>query len=199
MKALAILVKNPVEGLVKTRLAASIGNSNAVEVYIDLLKHTQKVAKNFDHVFVFHAPDLNDAYVWNFAQNEVQIQGDLGAKMLNVFQTIFSKKYTEVVLIGSDCFDLTINIIDKAFAALSSNDVVYGPAVDGGYYLIGLKNKAPKSLFKGIPWSSPEVLGCSLQVLLQEKLSYELLQELNDVDEYADLPAGYKAKYPKSS
>lgn len=184
---LIIFVKNPVLGHCKTRLAAVIGAKNALEVYRMLLSHTHQVALKVqaDKV-VFYSQEVSHEDLWeaHAFQKQRQSQGDLGEKMQAAFQWGFSKGYTKIVLIGSDLIDLTVSDVEAAFKALDSNKTVFGPATDGGYYLIG-QSAMNTALFKGIPWSTEKVLAKSTEQL--DPGNYSLLTYKNDIDCLEDL------------
>jgi rSAM/selenodomain-associated transferase 1 len=93
--------------------------------------------------------------------------------------------HRKAVIIGSDCPGLTTLIINDAFAVLETNDIVLGPANDGGYYLLGCKKVYP-ALFEGIAWSTPYVLGQTIEKIENENLSYRLLDHLTDIDTLQD-------------
>lgn len=189
---LMIFVKNPRLGKVKTRLAKTIGNKKALEVYKELLSYTYYITKfiDFDKA-VFYSENIIDNDLWNTGafQKYVQVGGNLGAKMSNAFESVFSKGYEKVVIIGSDCFQLTAEIIERSFDLLDSNDAVIGPAKDGGYYLLGINSGVSeyKELFRNKIWSSNKVLPDTLTDLKKINNSYMLLETLSDVDYEEDL------------
>ncbi|MGZ8559233.1 MAG: TIGR04282 family arsenosugar biosynthesis glycosyltransferase, partial [Chitinophagaceae bacterium] len=98
---------------------------------------------------------------------------------------LFSKGYEKVQIIGSDCLELTSFIIEKGFSALDNTDVIIGPARDGGYYLLGLKDNHPL-LFKNIEWSTSRVLEQTIEACHANNLHYSMLELLNDIDEAED-------------
>ena len=184
---LIIFAKNPVLGHCKTRLAAGIGAKNALEIYHILLNHTHQVAlETLGDKVVFYSQEVSYEGLWeaNIFQKQRQSQGDLGEKMQAAFQWGFSKGYTKIVLIGTDLLDLTASDLEAAFKALDSNKTVFGPATDGGYYLIG-QSAMNASLFKGIPWSTEKVLAKSTEQLAPG--TYSLLTYKNDIDCLEDL------------
>ncbi|MBI3518497.1 MAG: TIGR04282 family arsenosugar biosynthesis glycosyltransferase, partial [Bacteroidetes bacterium] len=111
---------------------------------------------------------------------------ELGDKMGNAFVKAFNMKYKKVIIIGSDCLDLNENIISDAFKLLDEQEVVLGPARDGGYYLLGMRNYYPQ-LFKNKTWSSENVLLDTLLDLSNLNLSFKLLPTLSDIDVEKDL------------
>lgn len=187
--ALMVFIKNAEHGKVKTRLASSIGNEQALEVYKELLTHTLQVTKPVAaNKYVFYSERIEDDDNWqrnNFVQ-QLQSGERLGERMSNAFQKVFELGNAKAVIVGSDCFDLTTNIIANSFDALDDNDVVIGPALDGGYYLLGMKQHQ-KLLFENIEWSTPTVLADTLELCKQHGLSYTLLPALSDIDTISDL------------
>ena len=188
--ALIIFVKNPVEGQVKTRLAKTIGNSAAVAVYKQLLQHTFTITEHLTvDKFVFYGDDINDNDLWpsNIYQKHLQQGIDLGERMKNAFELVFNLKYDKAIIIGSDCYELTQQIIEEAFDELLINDTVIGPCNDGGYYLLGIKELITE-LFTNIKWSTDAVLPTTLYTFKNLQLQYGLLPALNDVDDEETLP-----------
>ncbi len=186
---LIIFTKNPEPGLVKTRLARSIGDKKALEVYEELRHHTaliaQNVAVNRTVCYSHFLPDA-DIFLTEHFNAQLQVGEDLGERMLNAIQRGFDEGFRRVVLIGTDCYELSAAILDSAFAVLKRADAVVGPASDGGFYLIGL-TKPIEELFLGREWSTKEVLSGTIEVLQRLALPYELLPELSDIDTFDDL------------
>ena len=117
-------------------------------------------------------------------KKEVQFVYDLGVKMEYAFQTAFENNYEKVLLIGSDLYDLEPSHINEAFEKLKNKDVVIGPTLDGGYYLVGLKKNYPE-IFKNKRWGTSSVRKDTLKNL--EKVDVHLLPILNDVDVVEDI------------
>ncbi|PIV97892.1 MAG: glycosyltransferase, partial [Flavobacteriaceae bacterium CG17_big_fil_post_rev_8_21_14_2_50_31_13] len=126
----------------------------------------------------------NDNWNPEIFQKYLQVEGDLGVKMQHAFKQSFEKGYEKVAIIGSDLFDLTPEIIQEAFHALETHEVVIGPAKDGGYYLLGMK-KLYQSVFENKNWGTATVLKETLEDLTNKKVF--LLEELNDVDVFEDI------------
>jgi len=188
-RLLMIFVKNPELGKVKTRLAQSIGDEKALAVYNNLLNKTGKVSSTVrSDKAVFYSEFVDDDDFWNnyLYQKYIQEGDDLGDKMKNAFSLAFERGYNQVVIIGSDCPELTTAIIEQAFESLDEKDVTIGPALDGGYYLLGM-SQLHKELFLNKQWSSENVLLDTLLDLKAKNISYELLETLSDVDYEADL------------
>ena len=184
---LIIFTRNPVLGKVKTRLAKTVGDKTALDIYTFLLKKTKEITLDSpcDKVVYYSEKIIkNDIWNCNSFRKEVQSGEDLGAKMKNSFYDAFENNYRKVVLIGSDIYDLESHHINEAFKKLETNDVVMGPALDGGYYLIGLKKMHPK-IFDNKRWGSSTVRKDTLKNL--EKVDVHLLPILNDVDVIEDI------------
>lgn len=184
-----IFAKNPEIGKVKTRLARTIGDKKALMIYLKLLEHTHAVA---DRVFadkaIFYSEKVQDFDILDYYKFPKFLQkgNDLGDKMERAFGQAFGQDYEKVVIIGSDCFELSTEIIEDAFTALDEHNVVIGPAQDGGYYLLGMDRHYPH-LFKSKNWSTEDVFLDTLLDVKKLKLSYNILPTLNDVDEEKDL------------
>ena len=115
-----------------------------------------------------------------------QATGDLGDRMKSAFYDAFQLNFSRVVMIGIDCPDLTINLLQDAFTGLKNHDLVLGKAADGGYYLIGLKQVIPE-LFQDIPWGTSQVLSFTQKIAEKLNLTTHLLPTLSDVDRPEDL------------
>ena len=182
-----IFTKNPVLGKVKTRLAKTIGNKAALQVYQILLTHTQAVAQlvNADReVHYSEKVEKNDFWNSAFFTKKQQKGADLGKRMAHAFEEGFRKNYTKIIIIGSDLYDIQPETIERAFQALETHQVVIGPAQDGGYYLLGMTSFIP-AIFQQKKWSTATVLKDTLADLKNH--SVKLLDSRNDIDTYNDL------------
>lgn len=186
-RALLIFVKNPIRGKVKTRVAQTAGTERALRIYRELLRHTRRVALQVDAArYVYyhsHLPPTDDWATPHFVRR-LQQGADLGARMQRALAEAL-QVHERAALIGSDCPRLQPHHLQKAFHLLDRCDVVLGPALDGGYYLIGLKQPQP-ALFSDIEWSTPLVLQRTVVRIEQEGLTHALLEPLPDVDVEAD-------------
>ncbi len=185
--ALIIFARQPELGKVKTRLAATVGNAKALEIYIRLLTHTREVAIASNATVFIFLTDASKTIFWNSFNCEVQSGASLGEKMKNAFEIIFTKGFKKCVIIGSDCPELSTEIINTAFNDLNNQDAVIGGAKDGGYYLLGTKKLIP-SLFKDKEWSTATVYEKTITDFKNQNLSYSILPVLNDLDEEKDIP-----------
>ena len=184
---LIIFTRNPVLGKVKTRLAKTVGDKTALDIYHFLLQKTKEVTKNIScDKTVYYSEKIIEDDLWNRSnyQKKEQFGKDLGEKMKNAIEDGFNKKYKKIIVIGSDLFDLKPSLISDAFKKLDNNDVVIGPATDGGYYLIGLK-KIHLKIFENKNWGTSTVREDTLKNL--EKVDVHLLPMLNDIDGIEDI------------
>lgn len=181
-----IFVKNLDIGTVKTRLAKTIGDYGAFEVYSELVKLTEHVTLNLEEDVKVYFSKKVFSDLWPNTSKHVQLGDNLGDRMLNAFTDGFDQGYDKIILIGSDLPDLNEQHIKKTISYLDNNDVVFGPADDGGYYLIGMNTLIP-NIFKDKPWSQPNLLKVTLQELDELNHSVATLENLNDIDTYEDL------------
>lgn len=176
-------------GAVKTRLAGSIGDERALGVYEMLRQHTANVTTGVQAVRVVAYSDfLPESDLFNPEKFSVRLQegDDLGERMYRAIAGGFAEGFSQVVLIGTDCLELTTGVIEAAFDALDHGDAVIGPACDGGFYLIGLR-RICRELFLNRVWSTATVYSESVALLVQSGMSYASLPELSDIDTVEDL------------
>jgi len=186
-KALIIFTRNPELGKVKTRLAKSVGDESALNIYKFLLKHTVQITKNLNvDKYVFYSESIHRDDIWNpdIFRKKLQTGNDLGERMNNAFSEIFGIGYEKAIVIGSDMFDLNQKDLETAFDAMQTNQFVIGPATDGGYYLLGMK-EVNSEIFQNKTWGTNTVLEATLEDLKNKK--YVLLEERNDIDYFEDI------------
>lgn len=191
-KVLIVLLKNPIRGKVKTRLAESVGEDAALQIYLRLMKHTLTIADKVQaHKLILWSDYIQDGPgSLGSATHGLQQGGDLGERMAAAFRQSFNLGAQRAVIIGSDCPGINADLIEEAFDQLVRNDVVIGPACDGGYYLLGMSSFYPQ-LFAGKKWSTEHVYRDTLADTLRLALSASILKEMSDIDEEKDL-----ATYP---
>lgn len=189
------MLKNPVAGKVKTRLAADIGNEKALSVYLKLLQHTLDVTKNINaDKFIFYSDvvERNDLFDNIIYKKYTQCSGDLGVRMDYAFSIPFKNEYKDVIMIGADCYELTQQHIEKAFEALTANhDFVIGPANDGGYYLIGMK-KWNRWVLENKNWSTATLFAETKNDILGRNGKLFELETLSDIDTVADIQSHHQ-------
>lgn len=187
---LIIFFRNPALGKVKTRLAKTLGDARALAVYIHLAAHTKNITENLEAnkaVYYSHHVDTEDNWD-NFTYKKfLQTGENLGERMANAFREGFRSGYKSICIIGTDCLELTTQVIDEAFTSLQGCDVVIGPATDGGYYLLGMKSFHPE-FFENKQWSTSVVRKETIRDCNAKGLLCHQLVLLSDVDEAKDLP-----------
>ena len=187
-RALIIFIRNPEKGKVKTRLAATVGEDRALSIYRELLQHTHKIALDTKaDRFVFYADQIMQDDLWNSNDfiKRLQASADLGGKMEAAFSSLFQSGYKKIVIIGSDCLDLSTEMIEHSFNTLKNTEVVIGPATDGGYYLLGMQKPLP-FIFDNKAWSTESVFQQTIDDLIKERISYQVLAKLGDIDTEED-------------
>lgn len=203
MQNLIIFIKNPIEGQVKTRLAAVVGDREALLIYEELLQITRRIVLDWRNAQHSVQPNQRQLYLYysNFIDNNdgwdnatfikrQQLQtSDLGERMQAAFTAVMRANTdgaAATAIIGSDCPCLSSAHIDAAFDALYANaDLALGRATDGGYYLLAIKKLQP-FLFLQMQWSNSEVAAETLRRAKHSQLTINLLEILNDIDTAAD-------------
>lgn len=181
--ALIIFIKNPEKGKVKTRLAKTVGDDQALKIYKALMGHTRNLASQIQakrHLFYSQYINEQDGWSKDLFVKDLQADGSLGEKMASAFQSVLAN-HSKAIIIGSDCASLTTAIIEDAMQALDQHDFVIGPALDGGYYLLGMRNFEP-SLFKDMPWSTEKVAQLTIERITARGKTHFLLPALSDID-----------------
>jgi len=195
--ALVVMARYPEAGTTKTRLARTIGDEAAVHLYRAFLT---------DLAMRFAGESCGAALHWNYTPPEVDFRAfvatlsptqtpnmhcfpqrgaDFGARMHAAFQWTRAHGFKHTILIGSDSPHIRLEAVSQARAALDEADVVLGPAEDGGYYLIAMRE--PHDLFSGIPMSTRSVLEMTIAAARRQGLTTRLLEPLFDIDELPDL------------
>ncbi len=199
--ALLVFLKRPTPGEVKTRLAPDLGAQAAADLYRVLaeetLRRTVPRPGDYGRLLCF-APANARREMREWLPGETwlaQKGGDLGDRMAHAFREAFRRGARRAVLIGSDAPSLTRELVLTAFAALGDNDLVLGPARDGGYYLVGLSRPCDV-LFREVPWSTPEVLRVTLERAGALGLRAWLLERLRDIDTLDDVRESWAALRP---
>jgi len=182
---LIIFVKSARPGFVKTRLAKTLGPEAACAAYKILLNRVlENVSGLKDVVLCFSPDDGLEETTSRLRANwiaEPQGPGDLGKRLVRAFDSAFTDGFDRVVVIGSECPAVTEVDISDAWARLEKSEAVLGPATDGGYWLIGLKTRAPE-IFDDLDWGTSRVLAQTVASLERTGRSYKLLRTLTDVD-----------------
>lgn len=183
---LIVFLRLPEKGKVKTRLAATLGEEAALEIYKQLVSITLDiVTRSQIPTYLFYSGGLpaESEREARFSY-QMQLDGDLGSKMLDALSFVLTL-HKKALIIGSDCPDLTPEILHAGCKSLDEKNIVLGPANDGGYYLLGCTEQFP-ALFADIIWSTPSVLDQTLEKIKDANLSWYLLEKLNDIDTAED-------------
>ncbi|MDR4493339.1 MAG: TIGR04282 family arsenosugar biosynthesis glycosyltransferase [Nitrospirales bacterium] len=193
--AVVVFAKAPIVGQVKTRLCPPLTPDEAASLHgslvMDMLERSQAV-KGCDLVLAGSPDKTHPFFKAMEARFKVklweQVGEDLGARMARTFHAGLGSTYRSLVIVGTDIPGITPQIVTQAFASLKEHDLVLGPTMDGGYYLIGLRKKAPE-LFQDIPWSTDQVCPLTEQKAKVLGLSMKKLPTLRDIDTIEDLQA----------
>ena len=187
-----IFAKAPQPGFAKTRLIPALGKEGAAELAQQMLLHTLHEAINagIDQVELCITPEINDA-AWHDVQlpNGIVIsdqgEGDLGARLARAVRRS-AEQGQSVLLIGTDCVEMSAKLLHRAAQTLHEHDAVIHCTVDGGYALLGIRQFSP-FLFSDMPWSTNAVASTTLARIRQLGWSVHIGKILHDVDEPQDL------------
>jgi rSAM/selenodomain-associated transferase 2/rSAM/selenodomain-associated transferase 1 len=191
---LILFTRYPEPGKAKTRLIPALGATGAAELHRQMAEHTVSQARSLrsqhpvsvEVQFASGTVERMQTWLGEDLAYQLQAPGDLGDRLAHAFQSAFAVGMESVIVIGTDCPELDAAILAQAFAALQSHDLVLGGAIDGGYYLIGLRRLVP-ALFQGIAWSTAAVFQQTMTIAAQAGLTIATLPVLADVDYPEDL------------
>ena len=199
---IVVFLKWPEPGRVKTRLAATVGKSEAVTIYKSLVRAVglRLAACRTEHLAICYAPASQAGSIQQwiehdaFREREVQHwwpqpETDLGGRQAAAVERAFAMGYENVALIGTDCVDLNARTFIQTWAALEQDaDWVFGPANDGGYYLAATKQRtaSPKSVFANVRWSTEHTLADCQKNITSQDSTFLIIETLADVDDYDD-------------
>lgn len=203
---LLLFLRYPQPGRTKTRLIPALGAAGAAQLQRQMAEYllTKLSHSAWEIQIHFSGASLQEMQAWLGSHRiyRPQAEGDLGMKLWSGFQTAFveddARSINKVIAIGADCPDLGVRQIHQAFDQLERHDLVLGPAQDGGYYLIGLRQTAEentasqKSLFTNISWSSAAVMQQTVDKAQGLGISMAQLETLADIDRPQDLPIWYR-------
>jgi rSAM/selenodomain-associated transferase 1 len=193
-RCLIVFVRYPEAGKVKSRLARDLGGEFVADLYGKFVDDILDAVNSPRHSLriAFDPPERSGAMRDRFGsayEYRPQIGDGLGERMENAFRQIFAEGFGSVLLMGSDCPEITGGIIEDAFCALETgHDAVLGPALDGGYYLIGFKAAMfQPGVFRGIAWGGARVLDDTMELLRERNCRIHLSALRRDVDDKDDL------------
>jgi len=188
---LGFFAKFPEPGKVKTRLARDIGPYAAADACRRIAEYVLKKTSPDDSCYrriIFYAPDAMRQQFSEWMPGEVlraQKGGDVGERMDNALREMFNMGAEKAIVVGSDIPGLHKGIIEQAFHELDNCDIVIGPAMDGGYYLIGMKSPHPE-IFRNIAWGTEKVFSETVAIIEKTGLGYGVVATLFDVDDLND-------------
>jgi uncharacterized protein len=194
IKHLVILVKNPIRGKVKYRLAQEVGEDHALVIYEEMLHYTAAISKPvMAHRKCYYSEFVinNDMFEDEYFEKHIQKGETLGDRMYNACKDSFGEWAEKVVVIGNNCVELNSGIIAEAFKVLNTHDFVLRPTLRGGYYLLGMKS-LQKSVFENKIWGSENVFLDTLLDISTAGFSHYLLPTLRDIETLEDLPSHLK-------
>lgn len=191
---LIVFTRYPEPGNTKTRLIPVLGPDGAARLHRRMAEHTFAVAEQFGKqkrvsVMAYYtgaSKERMNRWLGPEVTLRRQGDGDLGARIARAFREAFQSRMKRVIIIGTDCPGIRVETLQEAIDSLTSNDVVIGPARDGGYYLVGLRCEIPE-LFKDIPWGTGHVLERTLERAHRLGIRPFLLETLEDIDRPEDL------------
>ena len=192
---LILFTRYPGPGKVKSRLIPTLGPENAAALQRLMTEHAIRRAKFLHRSreialevrYDGASPRLMKQWLGRDLVYKAQGPGKLGDRMLSAFSDAFRRGTARVVIVGSDCPQWDAGLLAEAFDSLKEHDLVLGPAMDGGYYLIGLSRHLPP-LFRDISWGTERVLDETRRIAQEHGLSVALLERLHDVDRLEDVP-----------
>lgn len=203
--ALVIFLRFPRPGRVKSRLAVSLGQEKAANFYRlcaeQLFKEIRSVSGDCrKYMFYSDRGDENEIRQWAGPEFDYLPQAgrNLGERLERAFSRLFGEGMAKVIILASDTPDITAGIINDAIESMDRHDIVIGPSIDGGYYLIGMK-KQHGELFRGISWSTEMVLGQTMSIIEALRLDVYILHELRDIDTGEDLRQWVKTAADRSN
>ena len=202
--ALILFLKYPERKMVKTRIAASLGDDFAFGLHTAFIKDLLVMAGfvEADKILAIDGPIHVPITSLDFGTGYPVISQngkDIGERMLNAFIYVFNAGYNNAVLIGSDLPGLPAALLENAFAALNTADAVIGRSTDGGYYLIGFrKEKCSPDYFQGIKWSASSVFQRTMDKFSRLEKNVYMLPEWIDIDDHYDLKQFYERNSNKT-
>lgn len=191
MTAVVLMARAPRPGMVKTRLAAAVGDECAATLYRRIGREVVEGAAGAASLTVWYTPSDAEQEIRDWLGDHPcrpQAEGDLGARMHEASRFHFARGDTPVIVIGADCPGVTGEVVREAQACLGRADVVLGPSLDGGYYLVGLNRPEPR-LFSDVPWGTASVLEITESRCRECDLVVERLSPLRDLDTVEDMRA----------
>ncbi len=199
MKALVIMTRIPIPNKTKTRLMTILTPEECAEIHRsflrDIIETSSKVGGDTD-IYLFYGNEGPVSVIDDIVGEEMvllpQRGSNLGEKMRNIFADLFERGYDKVVLMGADIPEVSREDLDRAFYELTLKDLVFGPTIDGGYYLVGMKHLHEMVFDSKIKWGTPEVFQETLEILEKSGVEVGLIRDHEDIDTKEDLREFWK-------
>jgi rSAM/selenodomain-associated transferase 1 len=196
MKALILMTRVPIPGKTKTRLMKILSGEECAKLHrcflLDLFNIFRFIEDDID-IYLTYTPEKHFPLIKEYIPSHIQFfpqhGKNLGEKMHNSFEYLLNKGYTKVVLMGADIPDIQPTDINKAFEALGNHDIVLGPTIDGGYYLIGMRKVYREIFDDKLKWGNRSVLEGTIDIANSLGLRTSLIEKLRDIDTKEDLLA----------
>lgn len=181
-----IFARAPLQGQVKTRIARELGDEAALHLHTQLCDRVIQVAQSCQadavEIWTTEPHDFFDQFA---AAVEIQQGRELGTRMEFALRHGLTR-YDNVLVIGSDALSLTPDYLNQAINCLADVEVVFGPARDGGYVLVGAR-QVHTCLFRNMPWGTGDVMALTMERLLSESIPFQIMSEQWDIDTVDDL------------
>jgi len=194
MKALVVMTRIPVPGMTKTRLLTILSPEDCAGIHrsflTDIIETTTQLEGDIDTFLYYGDEGPLDVIVDIIPENIVrspQRGRDLGEKMKNIFEEMFERGYKEVILMGSDIPEVDSKELEEAFRDLKDRDIIFGPTLDGGYYMVGMKKLYESIFSQEIKWGTPEVFKETMELLKERGIEVGLTKVHEDIDTKEDL------------
>ena len=196
--ALLIFTRYPTPGKTKTRLIPALGAQGAAQLQEQLTEWMVAAGRSLQEfmpveIVICGSGEAIPAFqIWLGAKLSYQLQqgNTLGDRLIQGFESVWQQDFQQATVVGIDCPSITPALLLQAFEHLNTQDIVIGPAADGGYYLFGCKSVTFKSdYFQDITWGTGQVYRQTLAKLEHHQQTMAVLEPLNDIDRPEDLSA----------
>jgi rSAM/selenodomain-associated transferase 1 len=193
MKALVIMTRIPIPNKTKTRLMTILSPEECAEIHRAFLRDIVETGSKVEDIdlYLFYGDEGPLEVIEDIVREGMttlpQRGKDLGEKMRNIFAELFERGYERVVLMGADIPEVGRGDLERAFNELEFKDLVFGPTLDGGYYLVGMNNLHEMVFDPGIKWGTPQVFQETLEVIKRSGVEVGLIRSHEDIDTKEDL------------
>lgn len=193
MNALVIMTRIPIPGKTKTRLEGILTKKQCADIHSCFLKDILEESKKIEDIYrcIYHSDEGDLEVLIDIVGEDIslhkQVGETLGDRMENIFIKLFREGYTKIVLIGTDIPEIDKKVIDRSYDLLDKNDIVFGPTLDGGYYLVGMNRVEGIVFDKSIKWGTEDVFKETLEIIKESGLEVAQVEKLMDIDTSEEL------------